>query len=317
MIQNVTVIGFGEFGCSLCKETSYNTILIDWRNKLFKESMADVRIKVNKNADYHEESIRIQTKLTSALKNTDIIFVAVNTAEEIPRDYAVEVTSFLKELSKLTVGIMVFSSKGKDRVMHRLAKTYCEKSVKNDISPYSDFPEEEKYLFVSLANCCYKIVFWSETESWTIKSYNDSENTIIHTIIAKTMIEKTLKVMETEFLNTNNITAEKLLKGQSELYITSINDWYIPYGSKVSAVYTLERKILNHKMHRLSSKDLPTILAHLIIPSGTSRKELEYLCIDPDESDNKHNEILIIQDDGGYTVTREVSIKDVFKDYTK
>lgn len=317
--RNGLVIGIGEFGASVINITRHKSVFVDWRSNIFSSANADFKIKVKKDNCNIFQDLRLQNRLKSALKSVDTAFVAVNTMDFIAADHACQIVEFIKQMGILTVAIALMPPK-KERAKNRKhAIDYAD--TMGLIVPMVAIPYRREYwvdgseesdvdVFDSLGiysnnlsvlnsdigyhNINFKII------TRTTGTANETTQ-VSHTRIASEAIEKVIKMLSLDYINSNGSVAEEVLKEPGKLHIASAhNDIYANdiYLSNVkNRAVAVEGKLAESGVLGTVTSFASKMLLHLILPGNITEYELKYLCEHiPGRSDLKQLELAITAD---------------------
>lgn len=315
--KNITVIGLGEFGASVIEYTKYNSVLVDWRTKIFANSCANFKVKIRKNENPYKEVHEISNRLQKILSTTDIVFVIASTTEVIVREYAAEISKLTKDMGILTIAIITLPFK-KDKARIRKPANNAAYIIEETIATVAiptnrhywvdDSKESELDIFDSLGNYDDGWELWSDTKNYDIKflkrtvGQTTDSKTISQIQVATASIEKILKMLALDYINSTPDTAKYVLKTPGKLHITSAHNELYTYDrylrERSGRAYVLERKISLSGLLGTVACYTTKMLLHLIVPKNITQNELNYLCEHiPGISNLKQFELAITLDD--------------------
>lgn len=330
----VTVIGLGKFGAEVIEQTKYNSVVIDWRTNIFSNSNADYKIRIRKNEDPPEEVFRSSNRFKKILNLTDVVFVVASTTEEIIREYAEVISKLTKEMGILTIAVITLPSRKEKAKIRRPANDVAyliEQTVATVAIPTNrkywvdDSKEAEDDVFDTLGNYKDGWSLWYETKRYDMKflkrtvSTKVDEGTISQVQVAVASIEKILKMLELNYINSVPNTAKEVLKNPGKLHIASAHNSLFAEDHHfhiAHRAYILERKVVESGPLGTDSMFSSKMLAHFIVPSDITQLELQYLCEHiPGRGDLNQFELAITVDDTlGDTIKAEVISTDTFNE---
>ena len=338
--MKIGVLGIGKFGAKEVKNLVLSNVctasaVLDWRNDILSNSLADCKIRIKKSADISEELLRVEERLADAIEFCEVIFLIADMSEEIINDYAIKVARLIKNSEKLIIGITTIPLKSeKKRYRNQVRNAiYC---LQDEIAvaaiqlgggrQYEDCEIAKNDLFDSLGNYSIGEYIYDAGLDWDarfkydiIGSSNDTENVISTDDIVKEIILKIVKMLQLDYINVEVSSAKEFLKHPGGLHIASAHNDLITFRSyykKVSRAYILERKLTHSALLQTALEKTKSILLHLILPSNVHECELEYLCehIPGRAGTDKMNLAITVDDSLGDMLRAEIIATDAYTD---
>ena len=339
---NIAIVGIGEFGSNMVRNLMLEngwikrSISIDWRPTMLSESSAKKKIRIKKNADYFEEVYRIKETLKEELLDIDIVFLFADLYEEIICNYAPVIARAIKSFNIVTVGVVLLPHKREKKSINKKAH-----SILLDLRRYIAvasirpgtvfFCDDDNYadqdIFDSIGNYM-DLGYYSEVSMYNGRKlkqksidFSDNQNIISTYNAATSVVEKILKMLSIDYVNSNPNSVLNIMRTPGGLHIASAHNEVIehkyPCEWPPKRAYVLERKLTISGLLNTSIDSTRSMLLHLIVPTDIQKEEIKYLCEQIEgRSGAEHIEFALDVDVTlGSTIKAEIIATDALAEY--
>lgn len=340
--MNVAIIGIGEFGSNMVRSILLEnkmikrSIVIDWRPTMLSETSAKKRIKIKKNANIFEEVYRIRKAIEKELLDIDVAFIFVDLHEEIICNYAPIVARAIKSFDIVTVGVVLLPNKrekkGINKKTHNILLDLRREIAVASIRPGTTFFCDDdncadEDIFDSIGNYM-DLGYYSEVSMYNGRKlkqksidFSDNQNIISTYKAATSVVEKILKMLSIEYVNSNLDSVLNIMRTPRGLHIASAHNEVIehqyPCEWPPKRAYVLERKLTISGLLNTSIDSTKSMLLHLIVPADIQKEEIKYLCEQIEgRSGAEHIEFALDVDVTlGSTIKAEIIATDALAEY--